>query len=49
MKKFYLILTFICVMVFNLTADEVDNLGNKGVIAGRIVDSENLALPGATI
>jgi len=30
-------------------ANDNDNTGNKGTIAGRIVDSDNLPLPGATI
>lgn len=30
-------------------SDEVDNIGNKGIITGRVLDSEELALPGAIV
>ena len=51
MKKLSLFLfTLLFVNVFNALAEgEDENAANKGTIAGRIVDTENLPLPGAAI
>ncbi|MDX9883112.1 MAG: TonB-dependent receptor [Prolixibacteraceae bacterium] len=52
MKKltFYLLLSLFFITT-RVAADEEgsDNTGNKGIIAGRVVDSENFSLPGATV
>ena len=50
MKK----ITFILLVLSILTpvvgmADENESAGNKGVVSGRIVDADNLPLPGATV
>lgn len=51
MKKLSLFLfTLLFVNVFNALAEgEEENAANKGTVAGRIVDAENLPLPGAAV
>lgn len=51
MKK-TLLLLFVVILAFNQSSkaeDENENLANKGTIAGRIVDTDHLPLPGATV
>ncbi|MBN2635873.1 MAG: carboxypeptidase-like regulatory domain-containing protein, partial [Prolixibacteraceae bacterium] len=50
MKKLFLLFTlFLIVSYVNVFAENDENDGKKGAITGRIIDSENLPLPGATV
>jgi len=51
MKKFTFLLTVLFLLgSFTVFAEnESDNTGNKGSVAGRVVDSDLLPLPGATV
>lgn len=51
MKKKFLLLVSLVVLLCGITRaeDEKENLANKGTIAGRILDSNDLPLPGATV
>lgn len=50
MKYLFLLLTsFLTISFVTVFAEEDENDGNKGAITGRIIDSENLPLPGAAV
>lgn len=50
MKNFlFLVSLFFLLFSFKGNSKELENAANKGVISGRIVDNENLPLPGATV
>lgn len=45
----FLILLFVLCSLSVFSESGPENVGNKGVIAGRVVDSDNLPLPGAAV
>jgi protocatechuate 3,4-dioxygenase beta subunit len=50
MKKLFILLVFgLTLFAFKGQAEGDERDGNKGSLTGRIVDSENLPLPGAAI
>ncbi len=50
MKSVFLFFMFIALLVSgHLRAEDVESAGNKGIISGRVIDGQNLALPGASV
>jgi len=50
MKILFLLLSLVFLVTSGeVMADNIENTGNKGIISGRVVDIENLPLPGANV